>query len=378
MNSDRSKPREWPARDVIEAALDAAQSLTGAAEALDVPRTTLDAYCRREGVALPRPSWSRVLLVPAPQVDTFADDVHALIRKRKQVSIEDLADALDVPPRRVREALGDLRARGYRVPEEMGQVAIGQVDPDKTNLHRSLLDGDVIRVGVVSDTHLCSNEQALAELELAYDTFEEEGISEVWHAGDFCAGVGIFPTQHNEIFRHTFEAQVDYLAEHYPRRKGIVTRGIAGNHDIEGQFGRVGANPVVALANRRDDIEYLGDYSAWVQLPNGAWVHLLHGKGGMSYSFSYKAQKLAAGYRDERKPAALFVGHWHVTGWIEAHGVQVVFPGCFEWKSKFLERLGLSPSVGFWIAEMTLGDDGELVQFAPRLLRFREGRRIAA
>ena len=378
MSSDRSKPRDWPAKERVAEVLAAHEgNLTRAALAMGVPRTSLQNYVVREGIERPR-GVAPVAVPGVPETDGFADAVHALVRKRKQLSIEEIADAMDVPPRRVREALEDLRGRGSRLPEEAGEVAIGQVDPDKVNLHRTLLEGDTIRVGVVSDTHLCSNEQALDELELAYDVFADEGITEVWHAGDFTAGVGIFPQQHNEIFRHTFEAQVDYLAENYPRRPGIVTRGIAGNHDIEGQFGRVGANPVVALANRRDDIEFLGDYSAYVQLPNGAWVHLLHGKGGMSYSFSYKAQKLAAGYRDERKPAALFVGHWHVTGWIEAHGVQVVWPGCFEWRSKFLERLGLSPSVGFWIAEMTLGDDGELVQFAPRLLRFKEGRRIAA
>jgi predicted phosphodiesterase len=305
-------------------------------------------------------------------------DIHARVKRKKRIAVADLADDLDVSPRRIREALERLRADGYRVPEEKGEVVLESVAPDKLNLHRSLLEGEQLTVGLVSDTHLSSNEQALDHLELAYDVFADRGITEVWHSGDWTCGVGIFPTQHSEIFNHTFESQVDYLEANYPSRPGIVTRGISGNHDIEGQFGRVGANPVIALANRRDDVEFLGDYSAWIELPNGAWVHLLHGKGGMSYAYSYKAQKLVDGYPSGRKPAILAPGHWHVSGWIEQRAVNVIWPGCFEWKSKFLERLGLTPAVGFWILNLTLGDDGSLVRLVPEWHRFYEGRAVAA
>jgi hypothetical protein len=166
--------------------------------------------------------------------------------------------------------------------------------------------------------------------------------------------------------------------DHYPHREGITTRGITGNHDIEGEFGKLGANPVVAFSNQRDDIEFLGDFSAWVELPNGAWAHLLHGKGGMSYAYSYKAQKLVDGYPSGRKPALLCVGHWHVHGTIEARAVQVVFPGCFEWASPFMERLGLAPAVGFHILHLTLGEDGSLVKFMPEWFRFHEGRVVSS
>jgi predicted phosphodiesterase/biotin operon repressor len=310
--------------------------------------------------------------------DALAQAVHERLVRKRTLRVEEIADQLDVSPKRVREAVEALRAGGYRIPDEQGNVIeLQRVAPAKDSLHKldpALLDGSVLRVGVVSDTHLCSNEEALAELHLAYDVFEREGVREVWHAGDFVAGVGIFRTQASEIKRHTFETQVDYLVEHYPRRRTIHTRGITGNHDIEGEFGRIGANPLIAAARKRDDIEYLGDYSAWIELPNGAWVHLLHGKGGMSYAYSYKAQKLVDGYPAGRKPALLIPGHWHVKGNICARNVEVLWPGCFEWRSKFLERLGLHPKVGFHILELTIGDDGSLVRFLPEWYSFYEGR----
>lgn len=311
----------------------------------------------------------------------LATQVHALIKRRRSIDIGDLADQLDTSPKRIRVAADELRERGYRIPDEKdtgGAIVLEPVNPAKVNLHRSLLEGDELVVGVVSDTHLCSNEQALDELELAYDHFAELGITEVWHAGDWVAGRGIFRTQDAEVLYNTFERQVGYAVDNYPRRDGIVTRGIAGNHDIEGEFGKIGANPVAAIANRRDDIEYLGDFSAWVELPGGSWVHLLHGKGGMSYAVSYKAQKIVDGYSAGRKPAVLIPGHWHVRGDWQARGVQVLFPGCFEWRTPLLERLGLSPAVGFHVLRMTIGPDGSVVRWQPQWFPFWEGRTVAA
>ena len=42
-----------------------------------------------------------------------------------------------------------------------------------------------------------------------------------------------------------------------------------------------GADPVKGVANERPDVDYLGAYSAWIELANGAYLHLLHGKGGI-------------------------------------------------------------------------------------------------
>lgn len=373
--------RDWPTDEELLALIARAGSVNAAARTMGVPEPSLSGRLGRRGLR-DRIAGTPTPLPPVPDdpLGDLAARARELLKRKRSLDVENLADTLDVSPRRAREALDRLRTDGYRVPPERdgGHIELQNVAPDKLNLHRSLLEGDEIQIGVVSDTHLSSNEAALPELNLAYDTFAERGITEVLHAGDFTAGVGIFRTQAAEIQRHTFETQVDHLVDTYPSRPGIVTRGISGNHDIEGDFGKVGANPVVALANRRPDIEFLGDYSAWVELPNGAWLHLLHGKGGMSYAYSYKAQKLADSYPSGRKPAILIPGHWHVSGHIEQRGVQVLWPGCFEWKSKFMERLGLSPSVGFWILRLTLGEDGSLVKFAPEWNRFWEGRTVAA
>lgn len=363
-------------------------SVAGAADHFGIAVTSLKNWIVREGLAdkvrAARQAAHARDLPSAPEEpeEAIADSVHDYLKKltkTARINVYDVADGMDIPPRRVRDALDRLRGRGIRVPEEdddAGNIALQRVVPDKGDgkLHKSLLEGTELTVGLVSDTHLSSKEEALPELHAAYDIFEERGITEVWHPGDFTCGRGIFRTQDSEIKNHTFETQVDYLVENYPKRDGITTLGIAGNHDVEGQFGQIGANPVAALAQRRDDIRDLGLYSAWLELPGGSYVHLLHGSGGMSYAYSYKAQKLVDGYSPGQKPALLCVGHWHVSGWLHQRGVNVIFPGCFEWKSPFLARKGLSPAVGFWILNLTIGDDGSVVKMIPEWHQFWEGR----
>lgn len=326
---------------------------------------------------------------PTPTAVSARDDrgdrwlLDALKKLGDDATVEQIANHADVSPKRVQDAAERLGHAGFRVAEGAGRIVLERVPPERENLHKlssALFDGDRLRVGVVSDTHLGANEEALGELHLAYDIFEREGITEVWHAGDWGTGVGMFKTHHAEAKVHTAEEQVEYLVEHYPQRKKIRTRGISGNHDLEGDFGKLGFDPVRAFAARRDDIDYLGEYSAWLEIREGtgSWVHLLHGAGGMSYAYSYKAQKLVDGYPSGRKPAALIVGHWHVRGNIRARDVEVMWPGCFEWQSRFLKRLGLHPAVGFHILEATVADDGSIVRWRPEWFPFYAGRSIAA
>jgi hypothetical protein len=41
-----------------------------------------------------------------------------------------------------------------------------------------------------------------------------------------------------------------------------------------------------------------------------------------------------------------------------------------------MQRLGLTPAVGFHVIHCTFGDDGSLVQFTPRWFKFFEGRAV--
>jgi hypothetical protein len=369
----------WRDRELLEQEVRRHGTLQATALAHGSPSdATLSSWWRKH--KLPKMSEGRPPVLRPTTEDGWL--LEALKRLGDDATVDEIADSVDVSPRRVRDAAERLGLQGFRIQAGDDRVTLARVPPQQHNLHTlspALFDGDILRVGVVSDTHLGAKEEALEQLHLAYDVFEREGITEVWHAGDWGTGVGMFRTHHAESKVHTSDEQVDYLAAHYPRRKRIVTRGIGGNHDLEGAFGQIGFDPVAAVAARRDDIDYLGPYGAWLELREGtgSWAHLLHGSGGMSYAYSYKAQKLVDGYSAGRKPSLLIVGHWHVRGNFMARNVEVVFPGCFEWQSRFMQRLGLQPAVGFHLLELHVADDGSVVQFAPRWFPFYQGRVVS-
>jgi predicted phosphodiesterase/transposase-like protein len=305
--------------------------------------------------------------------------LEALRKRKNNATVEQLADLGDVSPRKVREALERLGHDGFRVAEEEGQrVLLRKVPPPSDNVHKMLFAGETVRFGVVSDTHLGSKHERLEELHHAYNVFRDEGITDVFHPGDLVCGYGIFPGQANEVHVHTYAEQVEYAVANYPKVDGIRTRIISGNHDIEGDFGRVGANPVVAFCNQRDDFEFLGDYRASIELEQGTRIYMLHPKGGMGYAADYKVRKLAEGFESGAKPNVMLIGHFHRRFDVEARGIHALLCGCFESGGSFGVRLGLSdPAVGFHIVEMTVADDGSVVKWRPEWHRFWPGRGVA-
>jgi predicted phosphodiesterase len=385
----------WQDREKLLAAIRQHGSAQAAAMASDgeVSPPTLHYWARKNGIALSRGVANGSSLAddaPVAAPDLPADNQHPLLerarevlaRTKKAVSIEFLADALDVSPKRAREAVDILRQDGFRIVDDSGapgSIRLEKLPPATPTVTRLALAGDEVTIGIVSDTHLGSREEALPELLAVYEEFEARGIDTVLHAGDLTAGIGIYRGQQANGLAHgmgTYNAQVDYATEVYPQIDGITTYMIAGNHDIEGEAGRVGFDPVQAVCHRRKDIIYCGAYHGSLELPNGAHATMVHGRGGGGYAISYKPQRYVEGLPPGRKPALLVFGHYHVSGFFRHRQVTCLLAGCFEWQTDLLVRLGLQPDVGAWIVTLRLGDDGSVVGIKPEWLGFYAGRKV--
>lgn len=340
---------------------------------------TYSKWRRRHGLPPMQPGTQSAVAPPPATPDSDETLVLAALRELgDQATIEQLADGANMAPGRVRAALERAGHDGYRVEAEDDAVRLARFPRETGERHTfspALFDGDVMRFGVVSDVHLSSSAQRPEAVETAYDVFEREGITDVFNPGDLVDGMGIYRGQISEVVHHTYEAQVEHAATVYPSRPGITTRIIGGNHDLEGDFGRAGADPVQAVCNRRDDMVYLGRYSAWVDLPNGATMQLLHPQGGASYAASYKPQKIAESYEAGSKPNILLIGHWHKTGYWMVRGIQTMLAGTFQGPTTYSTRKAMGEAGwGFWIVECRLADDGSVVRFQPEWLPFYPGR----
>lgn len=366
----------WRDAELLRAQYEKHGTLEAVSRAHGISDRSLKHWWKRLGLP-PLPPGPKPSVVKAAAGDGDAWLLDVLKSEGDSATVEELADAADVSPRRVREALERLGHGGYRLAEEDdARIVLRRVPVPSDTVHRALFAGEEIRLGIVSDTHLGSKHCRLDELHMAYKLLEDEGIETVLHPGDLVCGTGIYPGQINDIDLHTLEAQIDFAAENYPRFKGR-TLLIGGNHDLEGAFGKVGANPALAVANQRDDIDYLGDYRATIELEQGTRLYLLHPKGGMGYSADYKVRKLAEGFESGTKPNACFIGHFHRRGDFEARGIQMLLCGCFESGGSLGPRLGLlDPAVGFHIVTMRIGDDGSIVKWESAWHRFWPGREV--
>ena len=314
------------------------------------------------------------------RVSTLTDTVLKELKSAGAATILTLCDKLDLAPKRVRDAIEEAEAAGYSVSIEDDTAVLTTNTrmaplPPTERLTKKYFDGDTYEFAVVSDIHLGSKHDNVAALTLAYQMIADYGITDVINPGDLVCGKGIYRGQVNDIRVHTYEEQVEYALDNHPAIDGVRTLIIAGNHDIEGDFGQVGANPVRAFCAERDDFEYLGDYSAWIELPNGARMHILHPRGGGGYAMTYRMQKIVEGYEGGLKPNVLLCGHWHRRCHTGIRGVECFMTGTLEGQSNLGTRLGLGePDVGFYRVKLRLGDDGSVVKAESEWHKFYRGR----
>jgi len=246
-----------------------------------------------------------------------------------------------------------LSEKGYRVEK---------LTPDKMDIKKrvdtSMFEGETIKFGVISCSHLASKYQQLTYLRTFYTYAQEQGIKLILHAGDVIAGIRVYKGQEYELFLHGEKAQRDYAIEHYPRMEnGGKTIMIAGNHDYS-FIKEAGCDIVEDIADGREDIEYWGAYGAYPILPR-LKVYLQHTSGGVPYAISYRLQKNIEQFAPDAKPDIYFMGHLHKScALFQYRNVTAFSLPCFESQTPYLRRKGLYPEIGGLIVEFFVNDKG--------------------
>ena len=220
-----------------------------------------------------------------------------------------------------------------------------------------------IKIGVVSCPHFGSRYQQLTALREFYKVCADREIDTVLNTGDIIDGDGsVYPGQIYEMFLQGSDPQRDYAIENYPEEDGITTKTIGGNHD--NSFVKSGnTNVLEQVAKERKDIEYLGEYGAFIDFDIGGTiitVYLMHG-GGQSnpYARSYKLQKIVENFTPENKPHIVFLGHWHVGCHLPQYrNVEAFLMGAFQAQTPHLKRLGIWPTTTALILEIYPDDTG--------------------
>lgn len=299
------------------------------------------------------------------------------------MSIVDLSNLFDKSPNRIAAAINELRQQNFLV--ELNEHGYAKFDtPSAGSKHyRKLEYLDTtrrIRVGLVSDAHLCSRYERLDCLNTMYDIFEKEGITTVFDTGNQLDGEARF--NKSDLNVHGLGNQVNYWVKNWPARKGITTEFICGD-DHEGWWVQNSGIDIgrymesVAKEAGREDLVYRGYMESDIiyTTPEGGKtiIRLQHPGGGSSYAVSYTPQKIVESLSGGEKPNILLLGHYHKSGYFYVRNVHTVLSGCFMDQSPFMRKKRLAAHVGGYILDIVQAPDGSVLRFNPTFIPFYGG-----
>lgn len=217
----------------------------------------------------------------------------------------------------------------------------------------------IIRFGLVSDTHFNSKFSQITHLHNFYDILKREGITNVYHAGDIDEGEQMRPGHGYECYNQGSDDHVDEIVKNYPKRDGVVTSFITGNHDAS-TLRRSGHDMGRSIARERKDMIYLGQDNALVMLTPNCSMLLAHPWAGSSYAISYRPQKMIDAMPGGEKPNILVIGHFHKAEFLPYRNIACLQAGTFQAQTPFMRGKSLAAMMGGWIIEIEVMDDGSI------------------
>ena len=273
-------------------------------------------------------------------------------------SIKGLSVALGVSERIALGMVNEKKKAGYNVHEAYGLWKITNDLIPSENRYQQDWDGNrIIRFGLMGDTQINSKYTQLTHLHHLYDIFAEEGITTVYHTGDIGDGEQMRKGHQYELYTQGVDDHADEIIRVYPRREGIRTKFITGNHDAS-MVRLAGVDIGRLIVRDRDDMDYLGQDSAVIKLTDNCTFELRHPGDGTAYAISYKSQKMIEAMSGGEKPNLIGVGHYHKCEYLPYRNVHLFQTGCLQAQTPWMRSRGIAAIMGGWIVEIRLNVDG--------------------
>ena len=301
-------------------------------------------------------------------------DVKSLVLKLidKERTKSYICQLLQISTRILTATLEDLKDEGYLIDEFDDSVKLVKVVKSiEDNIHTIPWKGEtILRFGAIGDTHIASKWQQLTHLNTFYDLCEREGIDTVYHSGDISEGVRMRQGHEHEIFLQGSDDQEEYIIEKYPKRNGIVTKFITGNHD-HSSIKQSGHDIGKRIGEKRKDMIYLGTSNAKVFLAPNCVAEFNHPLDGASYALSYSMQKYIDSMTGGEKGNLLFNGHHHKAMYLPIYrNIHAFEVGCFEAQTPWMRGKRIAAHVGGWIIQVHVDEEGTITRCQGEFIPF--------
>lgn len=216
-------------------------------------------------------------------------------------------------------------------------------------------DGDTVKIGIISDTHIGSSFTNENRLRAALDECVRQEANLVLMSGDITEGMSGRDGHVYELTHIGYQAQRQAAINIFSDYHELYIKMISGNHDLwYAQKANMGALIVADICDALPcNCEYLGEHEAKIYV-NGAKVMLWHGEDGSSYALSYRSQKIIEALQGGQKPQLLILGHDHKQINYMTRNVHVIGSGCIQDQTPWMRRKRMEAHCGFWIIEPTI------------------------
>jgi len=233
----------------------------------------------------------------------------------------------------------------------------GRIIPGYAKVPIISFEGERIRVGAITDTHIGSVDFHEERLYQAFDEFHKEKIDFMVHAGDVLEGMSNRPGHIYELSHLGYDLQKKYAVECLSQWRDTCIYAISGNHD-RWYVKSSGANALGDIEKELKNFHFLGHDEGEISLKGKAALRLWHGEDGNSYALSYRLQKILESLTGGEKPNAMLVGHVHKYVDIFERHVLCTSIGCIQSQTRWMRSKRIAAHPGFAIIDYWVNGNG--------------------
>lgn len=233
----------------------------------------------------------------------------------------------------------------------------GRILPGVEKVPIISFEGQRIRIGAITDTHIGHLKFDENRLFQAFEQFRKEKVDFIAHSGDVTEGMSHRAGHVYELSDIGYDKQKARAVDLLGQWTDTDIYAIDGNHD-RWYIKSNGAIIVKDIAKELPNFHFIGHDEGDISLKGKATLKLWHGEDGSSYAVSYRLQKLIESFSGGEKPHALFAGHTHKSTYLFERNVHCYSIGSLEAQTKWMRGKKIAAHVGFWIIDFWVNNKG--------------------
>lgn len=233
----------------------------------------------------------------------------------------------------------------------------GRIVPGLAKVPVVNFDGDRVRIGAITDTHIGSLNFSEQRLYQAFEEFKKEKVDFITHSGDVTEGMSHRAGHVYDLSEIGYDKQKAKAIEIFSQWTDSQIYAIDGNHDrwfIKSN----GALIVKDIATQLDNFNFIGHDEGDISINWKAVVKLWHGEDGNSYALSYRLQKILESLSGGEKPSVIICGHTHKYVKIFERNVYAISAGSIQSQTPWMRGKRIAAHVGFCIIDIYVNKSG--------------------